>query len=64
MKDGDWEWGGCGDNVEYGYKKSKEFMDIVPRRRRGDIRTMILLHNNEAGRQVGYYKIDLKLSLY
>ncbi len=24
----DWVWGGCGDNVEYGYKFSKVFVDI------------------------------------
>uniref|UniRef100_A0A8C6UZG8 Protein Wnt n=1 Tax=Neogobius melanostomus TaxID=47308 RepID=A0A8C6UZG8_9GOBI len=34
-----WEWGGCGDDVEFGYEKSKH-----------DIRTLIDLHNNEAGR--------------
>lgn len=25
----DWIWGGCGDNVEYGYKFAKAFVDIV-----------------------------------
>uniref|UniRef100_A0A8C6WZ88 Protein Wnt n=1 Tax=Neogobius melanostomus TaxID=47308 RepID=A0A8C6WZ88_9GOBI len=35
-----WEWGGCGDDVEFGYEKSN------------DIRTLIDLHNNEAGRLV------------
>ncbi|XP_063411834.1 protein Wnt-6-like [Mytilus trossulus] len=48
--DGEWEWGGCGDNVEYGYKKSKEFMDARKKKRRGDLTTRIQLHNNDAGR--------------
>ena len=25
----DWVWGGCGDNVEYGYRFTKSFVDIV-----------------------------------
>lgn len=51
--DGEWVWGGCGDNVEYGYKKSKEFMDARKKKRRGDLTTRIQLHNNDAGRLVG-----------
>ena len=51
--DGEWEWGGCGDDVSFGYHKSREFMDVIRRRRRGDIRSKLLLHNNEAGRLVG-----------
>ena len=51
--DGEWEWGGCGDNVDFGYQKSREFMDARRRkRRRGDVTTLVQLHNNEAGRQV------------
>ncbi len=53
--DGQWEWGGCGDDVRYGYLKSKDFMDSVKkkRRKRTDLRTKLNLHNNEAGRLVG-----------
>ncbi|PNF39862.1 hypothetical protein B7P43_G01971 [Cryptotermes secundus] len=47
--DGDWVWGGCGDNVNFGYRKSKDFMD-APYRRRSDIKTLVKLHNNNAGR--------------
>lgn len=47
-----WEWGGCGDDVEFGYEKSKQFMDAKRRRGKSDIRTLIDLHNNEAGRLV------------
>ncbi|XP_025086682.1 protein Wnt-6-like [Pomacea canaliculata] len=51
--DGEWEWGGCGDNVEFGYQKSREFMDARRRKKRGraDVTTLIQLHNNEAGRR-------------
>jgi wingless-type MMTV integration site family protein 6 len=49
--DGDWVWGGCGDNVNFGYRKSKDFMD-APYRRRSDIKTLVKLHNNNAGRLV------------
>ncbi|XP_037395034.1 protein Wnt-6 [Pygocentrus nattereri] len=45
-----WEWGGCGDDVEFGYEKSKQFMDAKRRKGKSDIRTLIDLHNNEAGR--------------
>ncbi|XP_077436614.1 protein Wnt-6 isoform X1 [Vanacampus margaritifer] len=45
-----WEWGGCGDDVEFGYDKSKQFMDAKRRRGKSDIRTLVDLHNNEAGR--------------
>lgn len=49
--DGDWEWGGCGDNVNFGFKKSKEFLDAIYKRR-SDIKTLVKLHNNDAGRLV------------
>ena len=47
-----WEWGGCGDDVEFGYEKSKQFMDAKRKKGKSDIRTLIDLHNNEAGRLV------------
>lgn len=50
---GDWEWGGCGDNVAFGYKKSKAFMDF-PYRKRSDMKTLVRLHNNDAGRLVSF----------
>lgn len=54
----DWLWGGCGDNIEYGYRFAKEFVDARERERvyqRGSYesaRIMMNLHNNEAGRRV------------
>jgi wingless-type MMTV integration site family protein 6 len=47
--DGNWEWGGCDDNVNFGVKKSKEFLD-ARMRRKSDIKTLLRLHNNDAGR--------------
>ncbi|XP_077997791.1 protein Wnt-6-like [Glandiceps talaboti] len=45
---GTWEWGGCADNIEFGYQRSKDFMDVENRKR--DVKTLVNLHNNEAGR--------------
>ncbi|CAN8029305.1 protein Wnt-1 isoform X1 [Ixodes scapularis] len=44
----DWEWGGCSDNVHFGYKFARAFVDAAERGR--DLRFVINLHNNEAGR--------------
>ena len=55
---GDWQWGGCADNVQHGYKKSREFMD-ARYRQRSDLKAQIVLHNNEAGRLVHVAKIIL-----
>lgn len=47
-----WEWGGCGDDVDFGDEKSRLFMDARHKRGSGDIRALVQLHNNEAGRLV------------
>lgn len=54
VPDGNWKWGGCDDNVNFGFKKSKEFLDGKLRkgRRGSDIKTVVKLHNNDAGRLV------------
>lgn len=49
--EGDWEWGGCGDNINFGLRKSKEFMD-TRYKKRSDIKTLVKLHNYAAGRLV------------
>jgi len=54
---GEWIWGGCGDNIHYGYKFAKNFVDIREREvneRRGSDnhgRQLMNVHNNEAGRR-------------
>ncbi|XP_074648411.1 protein Wnt-1-like [Tubulanus polymorphus] len=47
-----WQWGGCNDKaaVTFGYKFSRHFVDVVEKGR--DMRYMMNLHNNEAGRLV------------
>nr|UTS77825.1 Wnt5 [Sogatella furcifera] len=53
----DWIWGGCGDNLEYGYKFTQGFVDVRERERRtkkgskAHAKTLMNLHNNEAGRR-------------
>ncbi|KFB53744.1 wingless protein [Anopheles sinensis] len=44
-----WKWGGCDDNVNFGVRKSKDFLD-ARLRRKSDIKTLVRLHNNNAGR--------------
>ncbi|KAF3428682.1 hypothetical protein E2986_02436 [Frieseomelitta varia] len=54
----DWIWGGCGDNLEYGYKFTQAFVDVKERERsfkrgsREQGRSLMNLHNNEAGRRI------------
>lgn len=46
----DWHWGGCSDNVDFGRMFTREFVDSSERGR--DLRYLINVHNNEAGRIV------------
>lgn len=54
----DWLWGGCGDNIDYGYRFAKEFVDAREREKnfaKGSEeqgRVLMNLQNNEAGRRV------------
>lgn len=57
----DWEWGGCSDNIGFGFKFSREFVDTGERGR--NLREKMNLHNNEAGRAVSIYFFSLSLSL-
>lgn len=58
------EWGGCSDNIHHGYTMSRQLMQEVKSR---DGRSMIIEHNNEAGRLVsekyfrGYTKLCYEL---
>ncbi|KAL4226319.1 Protein Wnt-5b [Mactra antiquata] len=56
----DYIWGGCGDNIEYGYRFAKAFVDVRekeknhPRHSEALSRMLMNLHNNEAGRRAVY----------
>lgn len=43
-----WQWGGCSDNVEFGEKISKQYVDTQETGQ--DSRAAVNLHNNAAGR--------------
>lgn len=53
----EWVWGGCGDNIDYGYRFSKSFIDVREKEKnhakgsRDFARKLMNLHNNEAGRR-------------
>ncbi|CAG0924850.1 unnamed protein product, partial [Notodromas monacha] len=54
----EWRWGGCGDNLKYGYKFSQTFVDGREREKKSrkgakrlKSRALMNLHNNEAGRR-------------
>lgn len=60
-----WEWSGCDDNVNFGNRKSKDFLD-ARFRRRSDIKTLVKIHNNDAGRMVSLhfiFEFDLPLAV-
>ncbi|XP_019876945.1 protein Wnt-6 isoform X2 [Aethina tumida] len=52
LLEGEFQWEGCrGENIEYGIKKSKDFLDFqLKQRPRGDMKTQVKLHNYIAGR--------------
>lgn len=45
------EWGGCSDDVNYGRRFARMFIDAKERKNM-DARALMNLHNNRAGRQV------------
>ncbi|VDM83153.1 unnamed protein product [Strongylus vulgaris] len=49
-----YDYQGCSDNVQYGIAISREFVDAAERGKNASNRAILNLHNNRAGRQVGY----------
>lgn len=49
---GHFDWGGCSDNIDYGVKFARAFVDAKERKGK-DARALMNLHNNRAGRKVG-----------
>ncbi|XP_064458598.1 protein Wnt-8b-like [Ornithodoros turicata] len=43
-----WTWGGCNDNVRFGARMAREFLDAREAAR--DVQGLVNLHNNRAGR--------------
>lgn len=61
LKNKNWMWGGCSDNIAYGVRFSDKFTDAVERKRMKGLekiamrRAIMNIHNNEAGRLVSFY---------
>lgn len=51
QRDEGWKWGGCSADIRYGIGFAKVFVDA--REIKQNARTLMNLHNNEAGRKVG-----------
>ena len=47
----DWQWGGCSDDIKFGEKETRRFIDKLEKG--NDARTAFNLHNNHVGRKVG-----------
>lgn len=62
--DHDWVWGGCGDNIKYGYEFALAFVDLRENESnhpKGSEELAVMLmnkHNNEAGRRVCTLYLD------
>ena len=55
------QWIGCNDNIAYGMKIAKSFVDSEERQR--DARAKMNLHNNLVGRRVSYILSDYRSSV-
>jgi hypothetical protein len=49
-----WQWGGCSDNVDFGERVARRFIDGLETGE--DARAVTNLHNNDVGRKVSYIK--------
>lgn len=56
-------WGGCSDNVDFGERISKQYVDAQETGQ--DSRAAVNLHNNAAGRLVSYdHTASIHLTLH
>jgi len=57
------QWAGCSDNVAYGTAFSKSFVDSRETRAKGrdGAKTLMNLHNNNAGRKVSGFQVKLEI---
>lgn len=60
---GEFDWGGCSDNINYGIKFAKAFIDAKERTVR-DARALMNLHNNRCGRTVSVRLLLTEVYLY
>ncbi|XP_070559478.1 protein Wnt-2b-A-like [Ptychodera flava] len=56
---GEFDWGGCSDNIKYGSDFSRDFVDAKERKTR-DARALMNLHNNRAGRKAVQRNLKLE----
>ena len=49
-----WQWGGCSEDVEFGHRFSRDFIDAGEKGR--NLRSIMNLHNSEVGRIVSRKK--------
>ncbi len=58
--DSSWKWSGCSTNIRYGMKFAKHFLDS----RETDSRSLMNLHNNNAGRKVSSNEFDSLIKIW
>ncbi|NWJ11835.1 WNT2B protein, partial [Crypturellus undulatus] len=58
---GEFDWGGCSDNINYGIRFAKAFVDAKEKRVK-DARALMNLHNNRCGRMAvkRFLKLECK----
>lgn len=52
---GDWQWGGCSDNIWFGENMTRSFIDSLEQD--DGARKVVNLHNNDFGRKVVKFKV-------
>lgn len=55
---GDFDWGGCSDNVNYGIRLAKAFVDAKEKMVK-DARALMNIHNNRCGRMVRINPLEI-----